>query len=53
MTRTLTRLIVTRPFLMKVLFWATITMLALLAASCGDNGGGMWQGGGDSEPSWR
>lgn len=39
---------------MKIAFWAVIALVALVAASCGDqSGGGMWQGGGDSTPSWR
>jgi len=53
MTHTITRLMITRPFMTKVAFWATITVLALVLAACGGGEGGMYQGGNDSSPYWR
>ena len=47
------RTVITRPLMTKIMFWAVITVLALVAAACGGGAGGMWQGGGDSTPSWR
>lgn len=48
MTAVITKLVTTRP----VVFWAVITLLALVAVSCGSEGG-MYQGGGDDSPRWR
>lgn len=37
---------------MRLALWAVLFVAALVLASCG-NDGGMYQGGGDSEPGWR
>lgn len=47
-------MIFTRRFVRLVAVWALIVLATLLVtASCDDSGGGMWQGGSDSEPGWR
>lgn len=53
MTHTITRMMITRPLMTKVMFWAMITVLALVLADCTTSEGGMYQGGGDDSPSWR
>lgn len=48
------QLIFTRRFVRLLAAWLLISAAVLgVAASCGDSGGGMWQGGSDSEPGWR
>jgi hypothetical protein len=49
----LTRLIFTKRFMLQLLAWALITVVALgVCAECQSQGG--WsQGGSDSEPHWR
>ncbi len=50
----LTRMLFTRKFAKIVLTWLIITVSVLgVCAECQKNEGGMWQGGGDSEPGWR
>lgn len=49
----LTRMLFTRKFAKIVLAWLIITVAVLgVCADCGGEGG-MYQGGGDSEPGWR
>jgi len=45
----------TKRFAKIVLAWLIITIAVLgVVASCDNSGGGgMWQGGNDSEPGWR
>jgi len=53
----LARILFTKRFMLQLLAWALISVAVLgVSASCDDNnrsGSGMWQGGGDSSPSWR
>ena len=52
MNLAITRMMVMNPRT-KIVMWVLFAVGALVLASCGNDGGGMWQGGGDSEPSWR